>query len=203
MSTTQKNSENVVRTNDAIPEAIKASDKTRFVLLLLLGIVSEWLVWNLFLDGFVCFYTGVFIFVSLARVFEWPNPGWFALSNLEAVRSKAAATELRGLRYEMRVGDFEETKGFRPFFASLIYGANTETLCNEINQSLPPKIIIYGAALLIYMFLAHRSAPSKHSDEVELVLKGVIVAIISLLPLIWDYARCELHNYLNKELRLH
>ena len=91
-------------------------------------------------------------------------------------------------------------------YRRLIQEDNTEALCHEINSSFTIKAIMYILVCLLFLFIGHdggsgHAGNSTSHEVLDQFIKITGTAILSLLPLIWDYARCETQNYWNRELR--
>src|ERR1700720_895148 len=166
-------------------------DGWRLALALIIVGATEYALWRRLGDVLVSLYLFVFLVVTLARWFNWPRASWFEETHLDEVRQQSGNLKLSWLSPDTPIASLRTVFGVRPYFASIIYKENTETLCNEILDGLFPKIFGYGLAFVAYLFLAMKSDHTDGSQAIEIFIKSGAFVTASMFPLLWEIARCE------------
>jgi len=166
----------------------------------------EVLLWWWMHDIFVSVYASLLCILAFFRALNWPKAAWLAGGHLEYVKNRARQMEIGKVPKGATIGQLAMNQAAKQFFAAMIYQENNEALCNDIVEHFTPKILYYGVALMIAMFLdgpqLALAPPAKDmcsSQETALKFVGLIVS--ALLPLMWDYTRYEKQKYWSKELR--
>jgi uncharacterized YccA/Bax inhibitor family protein len=98
-----------------------------------------------------------------------------------------------------QLGALKENLGARNVLAASIYRDNTDRLCNTINDTMTMKSILAVIATMAAMFIVE--AHQTDFTNMQYTLKFIAAASGLLLPLVWDFSRCEKQKYWNKELR--
>jgi hypothetical protein len=155
--------------------------------------------WYWFHDPLVNLYFSLFAILLTTRFIDWPKAAWFGTVKVDRLRRRWGAYPVAPIEDATRIADLRNRFEFHQYFGALLYSQNTQTLCNEIYNSMSIKIVGYLGAALLYAIL-DRGSHEGH-DEYTAVLKSGAFVAATLLPLIWDYARCEGQRYWNKEIR--
>jgi hypothetical protein len=177
----------------------------QFVVFAFVLLATESWCWQHFSDVFVLFYLFLAELMLAARICGWPRAGWLGANRLEEVR-RLWSGRIFGKTYHTndRIRSIEDNNQVRNMFAARLHHDQTETLCHAINDDLNWKIAVYCLAFLLFLFVDSNKTDQElkliGGDLMETLAKFVLTAVVSILPLIWIFSRCEMQRFLNKEV---